>query len=135
MALGEFNLFTWKSKEKLQKEQDEYAKWAFPYGQKQRDNLEALLREVFPKTSVPLALIPFLTCKELYNDALEKSGSREKAIHELSSKQINYKQIIKKKEMSTYIALVIADSEIDEQCEYPTADAIRMSAQDLVSLR
>lgn len=135
MALGEFTLFTWKSKATQQKEQEDYARWAFPYGQAQRDHLEKLLLEVFPGESVPTTLIPFLTCKELYENILKSSGSRESATDTLINKQKKYKQIIKKKHMTTYIALVLADAQIDEQCEYPSADDILASSRELEKLR
>jgi hypothetical protein len=134
MAIGEFGLFSWKSKEEQQREQDEYAAWAFPFGQKQRDNLEALLKEIFPKMNLPLALISFLTYKELYEKALKKSGSRDVAIAELFQKQSSYKQIVKRKDTPINVALVLADEKIDEQCEYPAANMIISYAQELEDL-
>jgi len=135
MALGEFALFTWKSKATQEKEQEEYAKWAFPFGDEQREKLQALLLAVYPKESVPTTLIPFLTCKELYEGVLKKAASSDEAIDALINKQKKYKRIIKKKDMTTYIALVLADAVIDERCEYPAAEAIRARAQELESYR
>jgi len=131
MALGEFNMFSWKSKEAQKKEQEEYALWAFPHGQKQRDNLETLLKELFPKDNTAMILIAFLTCKELYEGELRSCGSRDEAIVEVISDQKKYRHLIKSKETAMYIALVIADADIDELCEYPTADEIRASAQEI----
>jgi len=131
MALGEYQIFTWKSKATQEKEQEAYEKWAFPYGQKQRDALQELLFAVYPKESVPTTLIPFLTCKELYEGILVKAGSRDGAIDVLVNKQKKYKQIIKKKNMTTYLALVLADADVDEQCEYPTAEEILARAKEL----
>ena len=135
MALGEYTLFTWKSKATQEKEQEEYAKWAFPYGEKQRDKLQALLLSVYPKESIPTTLIPFLTCKELYEGIMKKSTSRDEALDVMINKQKKYKRIIRKKDMTTYIALVLADADIDEQCEYPSADEIRARAHELDSFR
>jgi len=134
MALGEYQIFAWKSKATQQREQEEYEKWAFPYGEKQRENLQTLLLSVYPKESVPTTLIPFLTCKELYEDLLKKS-SRDETVDTLINKQKKYKRIIKKQDMTTYIALVQADAGIDESCEYPSADDIRERAQQLEILR
>ena len=134
MAFGKSGIFSWKSKEEQKREQDEYAAWAFPYGQNQRDILEALLRGVFPKINIQIALISFLTCKELYEKALKRSGSRDEAKAELFNKQSSYKNIIKKKDMPMYVALVLADEEIDEQCVYPTADVILTNARELEGL-
>ncbi|MCL2152196.1 MAG: hypothetical protein FWH57_04430 [Oscillospiraceae bacterium] len=136
MALGEINLFSWKSKDKRQKDQEEYAVWAFPYGQKQRGNLEGLLRDLLPKESTSISLVAYLTCKELYEGAVKSadtdaSDGNATAIGIVMKDQKRYRQIIKSKDMPTYIALVMADANIDEQCVYPTADEIRASAQEL----
>ena len=135
MALGSFSLFSFKSKETLKKEQEEYAKWAFPHGQAQRDAVEKLLAALFPKETPMMTLIPFLTCKELYEGMLSKSGSSEKAIDTLINEQRSYKQIIKKKDMAAYVALVLADAAIDEKCEYPDADGIKETIRELEGLR
>jgi hypothetical protein len=127
-------MFSWKSKATQQKEQKEYAAWAFPYGQKQRDSIEKLLKEIYPKENASIALVSFLTCKELYEAVINKTGPCENNV--LIDKMLNehkrYKQIIKMKDIPIYIALVIADSNIDDQCEYPAADEIRALAQELV---
>ena len=132
MVFGEHGLFSFKNKATIEREQEEYAAWAFPYGQKQRDTLEALLLEVFPKKkAISTVLIPFLTCKELYEGAMAKNGALDKTVTELMKKQKNYSQIIKSKDMCTFIALVIADADVGESCEYPTADEIRASALEI----
>lgn len=128
-------MFTWKSKSTQQKEQETYERWAFPYGQKQRDALQKLLLDVYPKESIPTTLIPFLTCKELYEGILIKAGSRDEAVDLMINKQKKYKQIIKKKTMSTYLALVLADADIDDRCEYPPADEIKARANELDGIR
>ena len=135
MALGEFQLFSWKSKATQQNELEQYERWAFPYGQTQRDNLQALLLEVFPKGNVASTLVPFLTCKELFEGVLKKQGSRNAAVDTLLNTQKKYKGIIRKKEMAAYIALVLADANIDELCQYPTAEEIRSSIQEIEKLR
>lgn len=135
MALGEFQLFTWKSKSTQQKEQEDYEKWAFPHGQKQRDALQKLLLEVYPKESVPTTLIPFLTCKELYEGVLKKAASQDDAIDIMINRQKKYKQIIKKKTMSTFLALVLADADTDDQCHYPSADEIKARALKIDGIR
>ena len=135
MALGEYSLFTWKSKAAQESEQEEYAKWAFPFGENQRENLEALLLSLFPGKSVPETLIPFLTCKELYEGTLKKCGSGEKALDVLINKQKNYKQIVKKKELTTFLALVLADAKVGEDCVYPGIDKIREHILELEKIR
>lgn len=123
--------FTWRSKEDQQRIDDEYAAWAFPYGRKQRDNLETLLKELFPKMNLPIVLVIFLTCKEMYEEAMQKNALNEYVISEMLGGQKRFKQMIKKSDMYIYIALVLADTEIDDLCEYPAADLIRAHAQEL----
>jgi len=135
MALNDFNLFSWKSREAQQKEQTEYARWAFPYGQQQRDELEKLMRSLYPKESIPSMLVPFLTCKELYEGYLKSTGSSEEAIKTLLNKTRKHKHLVKKKNLTTYAALVLADAVSDSQCTYPSADEIRAWAQELEKLR
>ena len=135
MALGEYQLFSWKSRAAQRKEQEEYEKWAFPYGEKQRERLQALLLAIYPRESVPTTLIPFLTCKELYEGVMRNSASRDDALDLLINKQKKYKRIISKKNMTTYIALVQADAQIDEACEYPGVEEIRARTLELEKLR
>ena len=135
MGIGDSGIFSFKSRATQEKESEEYAKWAFPYGQTQRDNLEKLLLEIYPKETIPTTLVPFLTCKELYEGALKKSGSTDMAIEILINQQKQYKLIIRKKTMTMYLALVLADAQIDEKCEYPSADEIKAKEQELELLR
>jgi len=135
MALGENQIFQWKSKATQAKELEEYEKWAFPYGEKQRENLEKLLLEMHPRQKIAMLLIPFLTCKELYEGVLKKYGSRDAAVDMLVNQQRKYKGIIKKKEMTTYLALVLADAEIDESCQYPQAETVIARVKEIESLR
>jgi hypothetical protein len=129
MALGDFNLFTWKSKAQQAQEQSDYEILAFPYGQKQRENLVKLLHEVFPKESEATTLIPFLTCKELFGKICKTPDMFDVAIGKMLTDVKKYKRIIRKKEMPYYVALVVADARIGEDCEYPSAQQIRDMAE------
>ena len=135
MALGEFKLFQWKNKEQREKEEKQYAAWAFPNGEKQKENLGELICELKPKASLPLCLASFLTCKELYETTLESSESRDNAINKMLNTIGNYNQLIRGDEMPMYLALVLADADIGELCEYPSADEIRLRMQELDGLR
>jgi len=125
MALGEWKMFQFKSKKQRDKEAKEYAVWAFPYGDIQRERLTALTRQLVPKGPVEIHLASFLTCKELYEDTLENCESKEDAADKMINVIGSYGQLISIREMPFYLALVLADAEIDENCEYPTADEMR----------
>ena len=128
MALGEFNFFLWKTKEQVKTEEEDYAKWAFPYGQAQREKLVKLMLEIFPKESEATTLIPYLTCKELYLKACKSPDLSDYAIAKLMEMR-KYKRLIRKQDMPYYVALVVADSRVDENLEYPTAEEIRSMAK------
>ncbi len=131
MALGEINIFSWKSKEQQKLEQADYEKWAFPFGPAQREKLVKLMLEVFPKENEQTVLIPFLTCKELYCKFAKTPDQSDYAIKSLLTNIKKYKRIISKHEMPTYVALVVADQKIDENLEYPTAQQIKDMAEGL----
>ena len=135
MALGEFKLFQFKSKKQREKEEREYALWAFPYGDLQREKLGDLIMELIPKASLPIYLASYLTCKELFDNTLEDAESRDSAINKMINGIGSYGQLIKKNEMPMYLALVLVDAEIDEKCEYPPIDEIRAKIQELTDLR
>jgi hypothetical protein len=125
MALGDYNVLSWKNKAQLKQEQIDYEKWAFPYGQPQRERLVKLMLEVFPKESEPTVLIPFLTCKELFCKYAKTPDLTDYAIEKLLTEVKKYKRIIRKQEMPTYVALVVADQRIDENLDYPAAQQIK----------
>ena len=134
MALGDSSMFSWKSRETRDREQKEYALWAFPHGPEQRAKLEALLRELRPKERKEFVMMGFLTSKELYERYLKDLGSREEALHHMINEEKKYKQIVRRDDMTTYLAVVLADAEIDERCEYPGADEINKSIRELDKL-
>lgn len=127
-------LFSWKSAATRQKEEEQYERWAFPYGEKQRDSLNTLFKEVFLSDDC-FIMFTFLSCKEMYDKALKDFGSSAAAVEALVDNRLNVKmQIIKQlkeDEWHKYIALVLADRDIDAQCEYPSAEEIIKTAQEL----
>ena len=134
-------LFTWQSATQQKKEQEEYAKWAFPYGDLQRDNLKSLLNNLLKKDDGfinkhdSFMLYIYLTCKEMYEKALLDYGCRDLAIKELVDNRMGVSlQVIKQVKQNDwlkYISLVLADENIDENCIYPTSDTIIENAQKL----
>ena len=135
MALGEFKFFQMKSKRQREKEAREYAAWAFPYGDLQRERLTELVRELFPKGHLEINLASFLTCKELYENLLEDTESRDTAIDSMINVMRSYGNLIKAGEMPTFLALVLADAEIDERCEYPSVNEMQERIQELTAMK
>ena len=135
MALGEFSLFQFKSKAQVEKEAVEYEAWAFPHGERQKEVLVSRLKELKPKGSQQIMLISFLTVKELYDAAVKETESEEGAIKSLIVKAGKYKQIIRPKDLSMYIAVAVADAEVDESCEYPSAEVLQERIQEIEEIR
>jgi len=135
MAFGEFKMFQFKSRQQREREEREYAAWAFPHGDLQKENLTKLMSEIRPKESSKMLLFSFLSCKEIYKEKLEVSGSREEAIEKFLDSAKNYRQLFKKTDLTMYLALVLADAETDERCEYPPADEIRARILELEESR
>ena len=135
MALGEFKWFQFKSRKQVEKEAKQYAEWAFPYGDMQKDKVSELLCALKPKETTPIKLASFLTCKELYESVLEDSESREEAVNRMVNVVKSYNQLIRKEDMNMYLAIVLADADIDESCNYPSVDEINVRIQELNDLR
>jgi hypothetical protein len=134
MALGDLSIFSWKSRKKQSNEAAEYEIWAFPHGSAQREKLQALLLEVFPKETAATALITFLTARELFEGFCKAPDLEDYAIDRMLNGVKKYKHIIRKKEMPLYVALVLANARIDADINYPTADDIRAKATQLERL-
>ncbi len=133
--LGENPIFSWKSKKTQEKEAKEYEAWAFPYGNEQRKKLEELLTQLFPKETAVTALIPFLTCKELFEQVMKNHITEEATVNHMLSKVKKYKQVIRKKDMPMYLAAVLADRKIDYNLLYQSADEVREAALELEKRR
>ena len=123
MAIGDIQWLQWKSKKTQNKEADEYEEWAFPYGQPQREKIEALLEELFPGEDKSVRLICFLTAKELWervHKVIFMPEHHDYAMKCLKKDMERYKRMFRKKETrSVYCALAQADDEIDETLNYP----------------
>ncbi|MDR0862645.1 MAG: hypothetical protein LBN30_07745 [Oscillospiraceae bacterium] len=134
--LGDRRFYIRKSKQEIADEDARYAKWAFPHGDEQRAKLEKLLLEVFPKESLATALIPYLTCKELYEKELEEQGDVDRAVNYMLNVRKKYKLIVTKKMMPALLALVVADAELNsEEIEYPTKEEILVKTAEYENRR
>ena len=131
------NLFKRKTKAEIEREDREYARWAFPYGEHQRSNLMALLTELYPGKGkgATLGLVAFLTCRELYEDALKNTGERDAAIDNMLNTVRKYKSVIKVKEMPLCLAIVLANEKVGNDAVYPDAASVKALAEELSQKR
>ncbi|MCL1849631.1 MAG: hypothetical protein FWF83_08205 [Clostridiales bacterium] len=127
--------FIWKTKEERQRETEEYTEWAFPYGERQRENLTALLASLFPPKDRVFAMVQYLTCRELYEKELKATKDKDDAIDRMINTVKKHKRIIRPEDMVLLMALVLTDEQIDERVQYPSAETIRERAIELNLLR
>ena len=136
--MGLAELFSFKSKAEREREARAYEKWAFPYGQPQREKVSAILKELLPEEPGSAALAVFLMGKEGYVGSVKEdpdevaAKSEEKKLKRIRARVDNLLPGKKKKKLiSRYVALIIADSKVDESLNYPSVQELRKSAQVL----
>lgn len=131
------DMFTFKTRRQRERDAKRFDRWAFPYGDPQRQKLIAIIKELLPKEDPKAALAVYLTGREAYRgsfkddaeDLAERTEERKlRALDYLLKEQLfgRYKKFI-----PYYKALVLADAQIDEQLNYPSAEELRRRAQEL----
>lgn len=123
MSFGDF--FTIKSLREKKREQEQYNRWAFPYGQAQLEKMRSLILELMPdekKTGIAIYLIG----REAYQDAEGEAAPIE--AYEAMASMLTGRH---RKKIFTFLALIRADAEIDEELKYPDAETIRQEAKRL----
>ena len=136
MALGEIQWLQFKNKKTRERDEREYAEWAFPFGQEQQDKVTALLKELDPKESTPVATVCLLTAKEIaerVHQIINMPEHQEYAIKCLAKDFKRYKSIFRKPEKrALYCVLGFIELEMTEELNYPSADEIRDKAAKLL---
>ena len=137
MALGEIQWLQFKNKKTRERDEREYAEWAFPYGKEQQDKVTALLKELDPKESSKVALVCLLTAKELYErvaQIIDMPQHRDYAYKCLAKDFKRYKSIFKNLEKrAIYCTLGRIDLNMTEELNYPTADEIRKESEAVLA--
>ena len=128
--------FPWlhfKSRRQEAKEQAEYAAWAFPYGSAQQEKIRALLAQLFPREPISVAMVNYLTGREAflnrYDDYDEGYDPLAVALEELYACAT-----VPKQDITLYMALLAADSRVDEALDYPNVEELRAAAADLTDM-
>jgi hypothetical protein len=117
--LGELQWFAWKSKKKREKEEAEYIQWAFPHGTAQKEKIVSILEGLFPDEDASAALVAYLSCKEVYDDAIADGNDNVGAAKIMKRFLNRYKKIVRPAELPYYIALVLANAEVGPDLNYP----------------
>ncbi len=130
--------FTFKSAKQRARDERNFARWAFPYGDAQKERIVQLIRELMPKEDPKAALSVFLMGRQAYRgsfrddpeDLAERTAADQMAaLDAILASQLfgRYKKFI-----PYYKVLVLADLDVDERLEYPTAEELRSRAENLM---
>ena len=72
--MGFTDWFTFRTKEQKQAEARQYARWACPYGDAQREKLTELLAAILPQEGAQLGMTCYLTGREAYQGGIREPG-------------------------------------------------------------
>ena len=132
MGREPFPWLTFKSKAQRKKEEEAYAAWAFPFGARQQEMVRELLRQLLPKEDTSLAMMHFLLGKEAFCDKDEESQDPHRNPLQDAARALRGGGFrCRKQDLPVYLALIVADSRVDERLLYPDAAELQAAAQQL----
>ena len=135
MALGDIQWLQFKNKRTRERDEKEYAEWAFPYGKEHQDKVTALLAELDPQEDSKITIVCLLTAKEIVervHKIMDLPQHRDYAFKCLSKDFKRYKRIFKTVEnRAIYCVLGKIELEMTPSLNYPTADEIRHRAAEI----
>ena len=131
------DMFTFKTRKQRERDAKKFDRWAFPYGDPQRQKLIGILKELLPKEDPKAALAVYLMGREAYKgsfkddaeDLAERTEERKlRALDYILKEQLfgRYKKFI-----PYYKVLVLADAHVDETLNYPSVEELRRRAEEL----
>ena len=137
MGVGEW--FTFKSAKQRAREEKQFARWAFPYGDGQKAKIDAIIKELLPKEDPRSAMAVFLMGRQAYRgsfkddpeDLAERTAEDQMAaLDKMLAQQLfgRYKKFI-----PYYKVLVLADLDVDETLNYPSVEELRRRAEALMT--
>lgn len=136
--MGFTDWFTFRTKEQKQAEARQYARWACPYGDAQREKLTELLAAILPQEGAQLGMTCYLTGREAYQGGIREPGDEPDTATE-EEKRIRAAKKLRRSlqgrigiEMARYIALIEADAQVDETLNYPAPDALMAAGDELL---
>ena len=136
--MGFSEWFTFKSAKQRAREEKQFAKWAFPYGDAQKEKVLDIICQLLPKEDPKAAMAVFLMGREAlrgsFKDDPEDLAERTEqnkmdALDHILGLQLfgRYKKFI-----PYYKALILADLEVDESLNYPSVEELRRRAEEMM---
>ena len=132
------DLFLFKSAKQRAKEEKLFARWAFPYGEVQREKITQIIRELMPKEDIKSGIALFLIGRQAYGGAYdddpEDLAERQESdkLEALDRQLENHLFGKYRKLLPYYKALILADAKVDETLNYPSVEELRQSAEKLM---
>ena len=131
--------FTFKSAKQRAREEKQFARWAFPYGDRQKEIVLQIIRQLLPKEDPKAAMAVFLMGREALRGSfkddpedLEERTEKNKmdALDATLANQLfgRYKKFI-----PYYKVLILADLAVDETLNYPSVEELRRRAEELMT--
>ena len=131
------DLFVFKTKKQRERDERNFNRWAFPYGQPQREKVTALLGELLPKEDPKVALALYLMGRQAYRGSFKDDAedlaerTEERKLHALDHQLSEQLFGRHKKTKPYYKAMVLADAKVDETLNYPSVEELRRMAEKL----
>lgn len=131
--------FTFKTAKQRARDEKNFARWAFPYGDAQKEKILQIIRELLPKEDPKAALSVFLMGRQAYRgsfrDDPEDLAERTQQDQMDALDQILRNQLFGryKKYIPYYKVLVLADHNVDETLNYPSVEELRRQAEGMIT--
>ena len=129
MMMGIENWFNFRSEKQRQQDREDYLNLIFPYGEKQKEKITLLLKELFPERKAEMRMFHYLSVRQLLSEHQDEDIEKilQKTIRTLK-KTMNRKEY---DDIYSYLALALVDIKIDEKLVYPDFKEIIEKAEEL----
>jgi len=129
----EIQWLSFKTKAQKQAEFEEYKKWAFKYGDEQKQKVEQILGRLFPNEKPSLAMMTYLLARDAYYGKYDtRKPSDRNPIQDMYNVLSKKRYQVPEKDIPLYMALVIADERVSYTLDYPPDDVLRSVARRLM---
>ena len=123
------DMFLFKSRKQRERDAKKFDKWAFPYGEPQREKIAQILKELLPKEEAKAAMAVYLMGREAYR------GSFRLDAEDLADRSEKDKMRTKELEKMNLTVIRVCNLDIDNNfrgvCEYIDEIMNRLSLSQL----
>ena len=130
--------FVFKSAKQRAREEKQFARWAFPYGDAQQEKVKEVIRQLLPKEDPRAGMAVFLIGREAYRGAFNADPedlaerTEEEKMEDLDRTLDAQLFGCYRKYIPYYKALILSDLDVDETLNYPSTEELRRRAQELM---